>query len=115
MVTLKEQMALDSVTVFANSDDFGESCTYLSPTGVTTNNVMAVVAKQSFVNEFNNYAGLSGTIAIARSTLSNVAIHGKFTLASGEVFTVEQIISIDDDFVTVSALADARISPQGMR
>lgn len=113
MVTFKAQMALDT-QVFANSTEFAEVFSYLSPAGVTTAGVMVVAARQSFITEYSNHAGLSGTLAIARNTLSNAEIHGKLTGAT-EVFVIDQIIAIDDDFVTVSALADTRISPQGMR
>jgi Gpi18-like mannosyltransferase len=69
---------------------------------------------QGFINEMANTAGLGGTIVISRALVSAPAIHGKITIAAG-VFVITQIISIDDDTVTVAAMADMRISPAGMR
>mgnify|MGYP000929389423 CR=1 FL=1 len=114
MVTFKEQMSLDATT-FANVDEFGELATYTAPDGTVTNNVLVVVAKQSFVQDYDNYSGLGASIAIDRRSLPDVVPHAKITLVSGEVFTVQMLFAIDDVFITVQAIADMRISPQGMR
>lgn len=115
MVTFKEQMSLDATT-FANVDEFGELATYTAPDGTVTNNVLVVVAKQSFVQDYpEHYSGLGASIAIDRRSLSDVVPHAKITLASGEVFTVQMLFAIDDVFITVNAVTDMRISPAGMR
>lgn len=114
MVTFKQQMALD-VATFARTDEFGELMSYTSPAGVITNNVLVVAAKQNFVQEYDNYAGLGASLAVARNTINNVEIHGKLTSVDGSVFVVQQLYGIDDDFIMVSAVADVRISPAGMR
>lgn len=114
MVTFKEQMILDAAT-FANTDEFGELATYTAPDGTVTNNVLVVVAKQNFVQDYDNYSGLGSSIAIDRTTLANVVPHAKITLTSGEVFTIQQLYAIDDVFIMVTAITDMRISPQGMR
>lgn len=115
MVTFKEQMILDRTT-FANTDEFGELASYTAPDGTVTNNVLVVVARQSFVQEYdNNYAGLGGSIAIDRTTLSSVVPHAKITLTTGEVYTIQMLYAIDDVFITVTAFTDGRISPNGMR
>ena len=114
MVTFKEQMILDRTT-FANVNEFGELASYTASDGTVTNNVLVVVARQSFVQEYDNYAGLGGSIAIDRTTLTSVVPHAKITLTTGEVFTVQQLYAIDDVFITVTAITDMRISPQGMR
>lgn len=114
MVTFKDQMALDATT-FANTDEFGELATYTAPDGTVTSNVLVVVAKQSFVQEYDNYAGLGASLAVARNTITNVEIHGKLTAADGTIFVIQQLFGIDDDFIMVSAVADVRISPAGMR
>jgi hypothetical protein len=114
MVTFKQQMALDATT-FANIDEFGELASYTAPDGTITNNVLVVVARQSFVQEYDNYSGLGASIAIDRRSLDNVLPHGKITLATGEIFTVQQIFAIDDVFITAQSITDTRISPQGMR
>lgn len=113
-MTLKAQMAADIGGVFMNFDDFAELAVYTPPTGAAVSNVPVVAAVQGFVNEMANTAGLGGTIVISRALVSAPAIHGKITIAAG-VFVITQIISIDDDTVTVAAMADTRISPAGMR
>ncbi len=114
MTTFKQALSADFAAVFANPDEFGELGSYTSPAGAVTSNVLVVPAVQGFVNEMTNTAGLGGTIVISRASVSNPAIHGKITIAAG-VFVITQIISIDDDTVTVAAMADNRISPAGMR
>jgi len=114
MVTFKEQMSLDATT-FANVDEFGELATYTAPDGTVTNNVLVVVARQSFVQDYDNYSGLGASISIDRRSLASVVPHGKIGLATGEVFTIQLVFAIDDVFITAQALADMRISPQGMR
>jgi len=114
MTTFKEALTEDFAAVFANPDEFGELAVYTSPAGVQTADVPVVAAAQGFINEMANTAGLGGTIVISRAKVSAPAIHGKITVAAG-VFVITQIISIDDDTVTVSAMADTRISPAGMR
>jgi hypothetical protein len=114
MTTFKAQLAADITGVFMNTLEFGELATYTSPAGVNTSNVPVCAAVQGFVNEMANTAGLGGTIVISRAKVSAPAIHGKITIAAG-VFVITQIISIDDDTVTVAAMADVRISPAGMR
>jgi hypothetical protein len=114
MVTFKQQMSLDAKT-FANVDEFGELATYMAPNGTITNNVLVVIARQTFVQEFDNVtAGLGASIAIEKGTITKVEPHGRITVGS-EVFTVQMIYAIDDVFITVNAISDARISPQGMR
>ena len=114
MVTFKQQMTLDTA-VFVNADEFGELMTYTSPAGVVTLNVEVVAAKQTFIQEYEDYAGLGASLAIAKSTLSNVEIHGTLTDASGLVYDIQQLFNIDNDFINIAAVADKRISPQGMR
>lgn len=114
MTTFKQALTEDFAAVFANPDEFGELAVYTSPAGVQTADVPVVAAAQGFINEMANTAGLGGTIVISRAAVLAPAIHGKITIAAG-VFVITQIISIDDDTVTVSAMADTRISPAGMR
>jgi hypothetical protein len=114
MTTFKQALAADFAAVFANPDENGELAVYTSPAGVQTADVPVVAAVQSFINEMANTAGLGGTIVIGRAKVSAPAIHGKITIAAG-VFVITQIVSIDDDTVTVAAMADMRISPAGMR
>lgn len=114
MTTFKQALTADFAAVFANTSEFGELAVYTSPAGVQTANVPVVAAAQGFINEMANTAGLGGTIVISRALVSAPAIHGKITIAAG-VFVITQIISIDDDTVTVAAMADNRISPAGMR
>ena len=114
MTTFKQALAADFTATFANPAEFGELAVYTSPAGVTTSSVPVVAAVQGFVNEMTNTAGLGGTIVISRAKVSAPAIHGKITIAAG-VFVINQILSSDDDTVTVAAMADTRISPAGMR
>lgn len=114
MVTFKETLANDMKNVFTNTDEFGETCSYLSPAGVTTTGVKCVINRQSFVTELSNEAGLGATIVASRE-LVDVAIQGKLTATSGEVFVVYQILSIDNDSIIVTAMADMRFSPGGFR
>jgi len=114
MTTFKAALASDISDVFMNTLEFGELGSYTSPAGDVTASVPVVAAVQGFINEMANTAGLGGTIVISRAKVSAPAIHGKITIAAG-VFVITQIISIDDDTVTVAAMADTRISPAGMR
>ena len=114
MVTFKQQMALDTAT-FMNQDEFAELMTYTSPAGVVTLNVQVVAAKQTFIQEYEDYAGLGASLAIAKSSLPNVEIHGTLTDVTGLVYDIQQLFSIDEDFLNVAAVADKRLSPQGMR
>lgn len=114
MATFKEILASDLKNVFTNTDEFGETCSYLSPAGVTTTGVKCVINRQSFVTELSNEAGLGATIVASRELVS-IAIQGKLTATSGEVFVVYQILSIDDSSITAVAMADMRFSPGGFR
>lgn len=114
MTTFKQQMALDT-DIFVNTDEFAELMVYTSPAGVVTNNVKIVTAEQTFVQEYDNYAGLGATLSLAKSTLANPEIHGTLTATDGKVYVIQDIFALDDNFVTISAVADKRISPNGMR
>lgn len=107
-------MTLD-IGVFTNNDEFGELMTYTSPAGVVTTNVQVVANKQSFIQEYDNYAGLGASLAVSRNTITTVEVHGKLTATDGTIFVIQQLFGIDDDFIMVSAVADVRISPAGMR
>lgn len=115
MTTFKQTLLDDMTNVFMQTDEFGELATYTSPAGTNTLNVPVCVNKQSFITELTDNAGLGGTIVVSRTVLTNVEIHGKITLSTGEVFVITQILASDDAAVTVMALADMRISPRGQR
>lgn len=114
-MSFKTQTAKDMRKVFTNVNEFGELAVYTAPNGTVTNDVSCTVAMNAFPQEFSDYSGLGAIIVIDRTSLAMVHTHGELTLTSGDVFKVQMIINKDSDSFTVTAIADIRISPQGMR
>lgn len=114
-MTFKTQTAKDMKNVFCNTDEFGELAVYTAPNGTVTIDVRCTVAMNAFPQEFGDYSGVGAVITIDRTSLPIAHVHGELTLVNGDVFKVQMVINKDSDAITVTAIADIRISPQGMR
>lgn len=114
-MTFKTQMAADMAGVFINTDEFATTATYTTIAGVVTLGIEVVASSDLFINDFSNISGRSGNIVCSVAAVASPEIGGYFTLASGDVYVIQQIGNSDDGAHTLFCVFDKRISPGGMR
>ena len=114
-MTLKTQMAADMISTFLETDDFAETVTYTTPAGVVSTGIKAVIAYDTFIQEYEGFAGRSASVVCSKAAIASTEIHGYCTATTGEVLVIQQIGNSDSAAHTLICLSDKRISPGNMR